>query len=231
MPAGVVRLLILLVALAAPSSAGSMTFGRVRTMTFERLNTGPCAHRQCVLAKGTIDETSLEQLKAFVRGNGLTEGAIVFLDSPGGGHVAGIALGREIRKRGFNTFVSSYSPDKRAFTASDCASACVSMFMGGVERGVASRSRIGLHQLVLPGESSVAAGVTNAQWYMGLSVEHIADMGGDPTVASLALKTPSAGLRWLSRQEMRIYKVITLDTGLDKPLDNLGALSFFDATR
>jgi hypothetical protein len=127
--------------------------------------------------------------------------------------------------------VSSWSADKRAFTAADCASACVSMFMGGVERGVGAQSRIGLHQLVLPGESSVAAGVTNAQWYMGLSVEHIADMGGDPALASLALKTPSAGLRWLSRQEMRAYKVITLDTGLDKPLDNLGALSFFDATR
>jgi len=219
-----VRLLALLVVLAAPAVANSMTF--------ERLRIGPCAARQCVLAKGTINDTTLDQFKAFALANTLTEGAIIFLDSPGGGHVAGIALGRELRKRGLNTFVSSYAPSRgAAFIDADCASACFYMFLGGVQRGVGPRSRLGVHQLAVVGENSVAAGVTNAQWYMGLAVEHIAEMGADPGVLSLALKTPSAGVRWISRQEMRAGKVITLDTGLDKPVDNLGALSFFDATR
>jgi hypothetical protein len=140
MLARLVRSLGLLAVLAAPSTAYAMTF--------ERLNIGACAARQCVLAKGTIDKASHEQFKAFVRGAGLTEGAIIFLDSPGGSHVAGIALGREIRKRGLNTFVSSYSPAKGAsFIDADCASACVSMFLGGVQRGVGLRSRLGVHQI------------------------------------------------------------------------------------
>lgn len=230
MLANLVRSLGLLAVLAAPSLAYAMTF--------ERLNIGPCAARQCALAKGTIDKASVDQFKTFVRAAGLTEGAIIFLDSPGGSHVAGIALGREIRKRGLNTFVSSYSPAKGAsFIDADCASACVSMFLGGVQRGVGPRSRLGVHQLSLSGESSasgetsVTAGVVNAQWYMGLAAEHIAEMGADPKLSSMALMTPSAGVYWISRQEMRATRAITLDTGLDKPADNLGAISFFDATR
>jgi len=63
----------------------------------------------------------------------------VMLESPGGLLSDGFSLGRELRTQGFRTI-----------TRYDCASACASVFLGGVERVLAgSRARIGLHQAAL----------------------------------------------------------------------------------
>ena len=78
---------------------------------------------------------------------------VLMLESPGGGVVDGISIGKEVRAQGMQT-VSRY----------DCASACGLIFMGGVERVlVGSRARIGLHQAASGNEqrrhcSSVAEG-------------------------------------------------------------------------
>lgn len=205
--------------------------GASRAMTFERLAHGPCAQRQCALATGAIQRSSLDGFIAFAREAKLAEGAIVFLDSRGGDHVTGIALGREIRKRGFDTYVAGYDRVTRDFTASDCASACAYMFVGGVRRGAAEESRLGVHQLAMVNPRSAPEGVTNAQWLMGLAAEHIQAMGANPQLLSLALKTPSNGIYWMSRKELRSARAITLDVGLARRADGLGALSFFDATR
>jgi hypothetical protein len=199
-------------------------------MTFERVTGGQCAERQCVQARGPIDSGSVAALVAITREARLSEGAIVFLDSLGGDHVAGIALGRQIRKRGFDTFVAA-ADGAGGFTRSDCASACVYMFVGGVRRGAAEDSRVGVHQIAMINPRSAPEGVTNAQQLMGLAAEHIQDMGANPQLLSLALKTPSQGMYWLSRRELRTGRAITLDVGLAKRAEGLGALSFFDATR
>jgi ATP-dependent protease ClpP protease subunit len=63
----------------------------------------------------------------------------VMLESPGGLVFDGFSLGRELRTHGFRTI-----------TRYECASACASIFLGGVERVLAgSRARIGLHQAAL----------------------------------------------------------------------------------
>jgi len=78
---------------------------------------------------------------------------VLMLESPGGGVVDGISIGKEVRAQGMQT-VSRY----------DCASACGLIFMGGIERVlVGSRARIGLHQAASGNEqrrhcSSVADG-------------------------------------------------------------------------
>ncbi len=210
--------------------AGLAGAPNVRAMTFERVTAGQCAQRACVLAKGPIDNRSVAGLVAFAREAKLGEGSIVFLDSLGGDHVAGIALGREIRKRGFDTFVAG-SDGRGGFVKSDCASACVYMFVGGVRRGAAEDSRVGVHQLAMVNPKSAPEGVTNAQWLMGLAADHIQDMGANPQLLSLALKTPSQAMYWLSRRELRAGRAITLDVGLAKRADGLGALSFFEVTQ
>jgi hypothetical protein len=61
---------------------------------------------------------------------------VLMLESPGGGLIDGISIGKEVRAQGMQT-VSRY----------DCASACGLIFMGGVERVlVGARAHIGLHQ-------------------------------------------------------------------------------------
>jgi ATP-dependent protease ClpP protease subunit len=59
------------------------------------------------------------------------------LESPGGGHFDGLAIGRSVRLEGMKT-LARY----------DCASACATIFLGGVERVLyGSRAVIGLHQV------------------------------------------------------------------------------------
>lgn len=63
----------------------------------------------------------------------------VMLESPGGLTSDGFSLGRELRTHRFRTI-----------TRYECASACASVFLGGVERVLAgSRAGIGLHQAAL----------------------------------------------------------------------------------
>lgn len=60
----------------------------------------------------------------------------LLLESPGGGLVDGIDLGRAVREQKLRTI-----------TRYDCFSACALIFLGGTERWLAgSRARIGLHQ-------------------------------------------------------------------------------------
>jgi hypothetical protein len=65
----------------------------------------------------------------------------MLLESPGGGLLDGISLGRDVRSQGLRT-VARY----------ECASACAIIFLGGVERMlVGSRARIGFHQIAFVG--------------------------------------------------------------------------------
>jgi hypothetical protein len=60
---------------------------------------------------------------------------VVFTDSPGGLHLIGLALAREIRRRGLSTVASGY-----------CNSACANAFLGGAERRLANnRSYVAFH--------------------------------------------------------------------------------------
>jgi len=52
---------------------------------------------------------------------------VVFTNSPGGVHLIGLAMAREIRRRGLSTVASGY-----------CNSACANAFLGGTERRLAN---------------------------------------------------------------------------------------------
>jgi len=63
-------------------------------------------------------------------------GAIVFLESQGGLLMTGTWIGREIQKRGFITAVANNAV---------CSSACAMAWLGGKERFMDPRARIGFH--------------------------------------------------------------------------------------
>jgi hypothetical protein len=62
--------------------------------------------------------------------------AILVFDSPGGDLLSGIEIGKEIRARGFWTFIKR---DTR------CASACALAWLGGVRRNISPAGFVGFH--------------------------------------------------------------------------------------
>jgi hypothetical protein len=93
----------------------------------------------CVIAlQGTITrDASLKFDDAIGRAASLgCANPWLLLESPGGGLVDGIDLGRSVRLQGLRTI-----------TRYDCSSSCALIFLGGTERWlVGSRARIGFHQ-------------------------------------------------------------------------------------
>jgi hypothetical protein len=83
-----------------------------------------------------------------------TIGWRVFLDSVGGDLNAGLALGRILRKGGFNTLVGGRYQEvapgslnqRTVLPDSGCFSACAYAFMGGPDRRVAKDGALGVHQ-------------------------------------------------------------------------------------
>lgn len=201
-----IHLLLILAAAACGAEAAAMTF--------TRLAAGPCAKRSCVVAAGPIDYQSLTQFRTFAAQNRLPEGTIVFLQSDGGDHQAGIDLGRETRKRGFYTFVAGHRPGPAGFGPAECASACAYFFLGGVQRGVGRSSRLGVHQVLASGVVSPRSGMEQVQQAMGNAAEHVRAMGASTDLLAPTLKTPPESLYWLNRAELIGYNAITLDLDL-----------------
>jgi hypothetical protein len=197
-------------------------------MDFSLIDGGECDRRACVLARGEIDRDSTPAFAAFANRLRLQEGAIVFLSSIGGDHLSGIKLGQEIRRRGLDTFVDDYGSPHQSFVGAVCASACFYAFMGGVHRGLGLESRLGVHQVAIPADASPRDAISNAQWFMGLAAVHLQQMGASPDVIGLALRIPPQSVGWLSRIQMRSYRVTTSDTDI-LPVPK-GVLNFFTAT-
>ncbi len=115
----------------------------------------------------------------------------LMLESPGGGVVDGIAIGREVHARGLQTI-----------TRYECASACALIFMGGAERVlVGSRASIGLHQAASGRAadslhcSSVAG--ANAVQEMKRYLLWVAPASG-ADVMKVIMDTPCRSITWIN---------------------------------
>lgn len=182
-------------------------------MTFEKV-TGPaeCAARGCVLAIGEIDAETAEAFQRFVRANDIRPGALVVLDSGGGNLVESLALGVAFRKAGLDTTVQSYDRAARSFRAAGtCASACVYAFLGGVERSVAARARLGVHQVAAASDETWTLSASDSQWLMSLAAVHLGRMGARLELLTLALRTRPNDMRWLSDEELVRYAIVTAE--------------------
>lgn len=103
-----------------------------------------------VVATGVIEPRTPDDFRHLLRDPHLVmgPGTRIFFLSPGGNLVAGLALGREIRKAGFTTVVGlprggkAFAPIERSL----CASACTFAFLGGVSRTVSPGSLYAVHR-------------------------------------------------------------------------------------
>ena len=111
-----------------------------------------------------------------------------------------------------------------------CASACVLVLAGGVERLVGPAALVGVHQIttVVKETEGVAHLTSTRKVYEQLDADaavsaYLAAMGvGDPVMA-LMRKTPAASVRWLSLADLKASHLATLALDAAEPIVTSGS--------
>ena len=117
----------------------------------------------------------------------------VVLSGPGGRVSVGFALNRMFRQRRLATHVDAA-----------CASACTIAFLGGVERSVSARGRLGFHQMSFPGMGESDMYESNRDMKRFL----VRGAGVTPEFAQRVVDTPPGSLWVPTPTELLAAKVI-----------------------
>ncbi len=135
-----------------------------------------------ITIRGEID---LTDAAAFLRRTaGLTD-AVIVLRSSGGNAVAGMQIGKAIRKKGFLTVVPA---------STNCASACALAWLGGLRRFMAEDSQIGFHAAyVMKGGRPRSSQAANK--YIA---EYVEELGLPRTAVTHITGAPPERLYWLT---------------------------------
>jgi hypothetical protein len=123
-------------------------------------------------------------------------GAIVFLESQGGLLMTGTWIGREIKKRGFITAVANNAV---------CSSACAIAWLGGKERFMDPRARVGFHA------ARKWPWMTNEIDTHGNTVVslYLRDIGfTDPGVARYLTSAPPVSMTWVKLDDLARYGIV-----------------------
>jgi hypothetical protein len=168
----------------------------------------------------------------------------ILIHSPGGSVPDAIAMGELIRAKGLAIAVArtlitncpetapkcQNGPGKAITGGATCASACVLVFAGGVERLAGPVPLIGVHQITtLMKETEGVAHLTSTrklyeqQGVDAAVMAYLAGMGVGEPVMTLMRKTPAASIRWLSLADLKASRLATLALDAAEPIMVSGA--------
>ncbi len=168
----------------------------------------------------------------------------ILIHSPGGSVPDAAAMGELIRAKGLAVAVARTliancrdaapkcpdGPGKAITGGAICASACVLVLAGGVERLAGPSARIGVHQTTtLVSETQGLAHLKSTrkiyeQRGVDAAVEaYLAALGVDEPVMTLMRKTAAASIRWLSLAELKDSHLATLALDPAEPILASGA--------
>ena len=133
-----------------------------------------------IFIDGTLEPKDLDGFVA--KANGLKE-AVVRLKSIGGSILPAMAIGREVRQRGYATEVREF-----------CSSACSLIWMAGSKRYLPPGSRVGFHQ---PIDKNRAVSING----VALEASYLARLGLSDAVVGYAIGAPPSELRWLTVED------------------------------
>lgn len=134
-----------------------------------------------VQVSGEIDKGFADRTIARLRQN---KAIGLVIESPGGSVYEARKLGYYIRSNGLRVGVAGL-----------CASACIDVLAGGVERYVTPTARLGIHQSKVPKRYSSHEG---GQLYVAESALYLREMGVDEAIALVAATVPKDEMRWIS---------------------------------
>ena len=168
----------------------------------------------------------------------------ILIHSPGGSVPDAAAMGELIRAKGLavavaRTLVTNCpevspkcpaGPGTAITGGATCASACVLVLAGGVERLAAPSALIGVHQVttVVSETEGLAHLKSTRKFYeqprIDVAVEaYLAAMGVGEPVMTLMRKTWAASIRWLSPAELKASRLATLALDAAEPILASGA--------
>lgn len=140
-----------------------------------------------------------------------TKRPVFFLDSRGGDVIAAIRIGRLLRKHAAWVWV-----DKGA----ECASACVFILAGGVDRNIATGARVLLHRPYFDPRFFAELSVTDAQnlyrKLTDMSKEYLKDMGMPDALFERMLRVPSQKADLLSTRELESLRLEGSDPAFEE---------------
>lgn len=173
-----------------------------------------------ILASGVIEITSDKKLAAFIARapkNSIPSHTTIVFDSPGGSVSGGVALGRFIRSRGYDTAlerdvdeeIPGNGPNDESIMRSVanntmCASACALAFLGGNSRSMAPDARYGVHQFYA---ASGNIGDSAAQLTMTALAFYVEEMGVDRRLLDFATSAGPSSMRWLDERLARELRI------------------------
>ena len=194
-------------------------------------------------AEGRIEPGSARAFKEAVeRLNGRR--LPILIHSPGGSVADALAMGELIRAKGLAVAVARTlimncpeaapkcpdGPAKAIAGGATCASACVFVLAGGVERLAGPMALIGVHQTTTTVREIEGAAhlTTTRKFYEQQGVDtvaqtYLAAMGVSEPVMALMRKTPAASVRWLSLDELKASRLATLALDAAEPIVTRGA--------
>ena len=199
---------ILLAILAGIGNVRAETLSISASAPRSRIETALIGSARYVYLDGPIDSDAAKRFEAFVDGNDIPYTSVVVLNSPGGSLIAGIELGRAIRKRGYSTDVGrrTKSEGRDSYEPALCMSACTMAFIGGRFRYMSDRSRLGVHRFYSTEKSDNASDV--AQMMSALVVAFIKDMEVDTAMFTLSTQAGRDEMFEPGRDVMKRLKII-----------------------
>lgn len=132
----------------------------------------------------------------------------VYLNSPGGNVLAAIQMGQIIRELGISTWLRPKSK---------CASSCVLVFAGGIDRLLFDDAHIGIHRPYFPPEQFAKLDRSEAMRRYATVEEGVAEylrrMGISDQLFNQMMQIPSNKIRWLIEDEAKQMRLIGQDPG------------------
>jgi len=193
------------VAIAAPAIAQPMTFN---------------AHGLFqVFADGEITADTPTAFSDFVKQNAGSLAQTLTFNSPGGDLLAGLTLGRAIRRAGWSTNIGTPGLSDFLPKPGECDSACTLAFLGGRVRIMANGSKYGVHRFWGKTEGDTQQ---ETQKIAGELVAYIREMGVSAEMYTLMTQGEPEHVKYLDRETMTRARITTKEVVEAKLTDENG---------
>lgn len=143
--------------------------------------------------------------KSFINKAVALDSALVIFHSPGGNAFAGVEIGKTIRLKGFNTYVSDNLL---------CASACAIAWLGGLKRFMSSSARIGFHAVYNQGYDGQRNTSSGGNALLGA---YLSQIGLSQNAILYITQASPNSMQWLTLVDARSYGIDVSLLDLDAP--------------